>query len=396
MSKSLIHRSFAGSKLGFALSVMGLAATSTSVQAAPTGMYLGGAAGVSINERPCGEFDVNLPGVVCDRASTGGKWFGGYYLSPGVGAELSYLRFATVNRRKASLANSRTPGDLDYAEVQDSTSAVTLGLNIEMELFQSFTNHLRLGWSWAQHNTAGYRSVVTASSPYYQATDLRSREYRGAPYFGAGLSGKLSPNVRLFSGWDFLIDGRKSNHLLSAGIQAEWLTNQSNFEGASRSYGALSMVASKAGSLCNGMANCKDKSIGWRATLGNRFSKYVAGEMALTDVRLGKVNSTGGASLAKANGRVFSWAAVGRLPVVDGVQAVARLGAAAVKADGEFSGMTPASKTYWSTRPLIGVGVEAEVAPGVKVFSSVERTKYKLLDVTDSLQMISLGAQADF
>lgn len=396
MSKSVIRRSFAGNKLGFVLSVLTLAAASTSLQAAPVGMYLGGAAGVSINERPCGEFDVNLPGVVCDRASTGGKWFGGYYLSPGVGAELAYMRFATVNRRKASLSNSRTPGDLDSAEMQDSTSAVTLGLNIEMELFQSFTNHLRLGWSWAQHNTTGYRSLVITPSPYYETTAIRSREYRGAPYFGAGLSGKLSPNVRLFSGWDFLIDGHKSNHLLSAGIQAEWLTNQSNFDGASRTYGALSMVASKAGSLCNGIANCKDKSVGWRATLGNRFSKYVAGEMALTDVRLGKANATGGASLAKADGRVFSWVAVGRLPVVEGVQAVARFGAAAVKTDGEFSGMTPASKTYWSTRPLIGLGVEAELVSGLKVFSSIERTKYKLLDVTDSLQMISLGAQADF
>ena len=48
--------------------------------ARPVGLYFGGASGVSVNTRSCGQYDFRAAGGACDRASMGGKWFGGYYL----------------------------------------------------------------------------------------------------------------------------------------------------------------------------------------------------------------------------------------------------------------------------------------------------------------------------
>ena len=205
-------------QMGLAVVAGALMGGASLAMARPVGLYFGGASGVSVNTRSCGQYDFRAAGGACDRASMGGKWFGGYYLNPDLGAEVSYMRFGSVNRRKGAATTSPAVGDIDSADIQDSARAWTVGLNVQIEIFQSFTNHLRLGWAFTRNDTSGYERRVSAIS----TTDMGKREYRGVPYFGAGMSGLLMPHVRVFSAWDFVIDGHRSKHLLSAGVQGEF------------------------------------------------------------------------------------------------------------------------------------------------------------------------------
>ncbi|MGE5451230.1 MAG: outer membrane beta-barrel protein [Acidobacteriota bacterium] len=191
--------------------------------ATPLGLYVGGAYGVTVHARPCAEFDDRAPGGACDRVATGSKWFGGYYLMHNLAAEVAYLRFGTVHRRKGAATATPAVGDIDVADLQDSTRAWTVGVNWQVPIFESFTNHIRVGWSVARHDTTGYITRVQTLGPTtYTTADMRDRDYRHKPYVGAGLSGMVAPNVRLFSGWDFVIDGRHSSHLFSAGLSGEF------------------------------------------------------------------------------------------------------------------------------------------------------------------------------
>ena len=232
MSKSVNRMSPVVRQMGLAVVAGALMGGASLAMARPVGLYFGGASGVSVNTRSCGQYDFKAAGGACDRASMGGKWFGGYYLNPDLGAEVSYMRFGSVNRRKGAATTSPAVGDIDSADIQDSARAWTVGLNVQVEIFQSFTNHLRLGWAFTRNDTSGYErrvsaiSRLTPSDPYYASafstTDMGKREYRGVPYFGAGMSGLLMPHVRVFSAWDFVIDGHRSKHLLSAGVQGEF------------------------------------------------------------------------------------------------------------------------------------------------------------------------------
>lgn len=232
MSKSVNRQSPCVRQLVLAVAAATLMGGASLAVARPVGLYFGGASGVSVNARSCGQYDFRAPGGACDRASMGGKWFGGYYLNPDLGAEVSYMRFGSVNRRKGAATTSPAVGDIDSADIQESGRAWTLGLNVQIEIFQSFTNHLRVGWAFARNDASGYErrvsaiSRLTPSDPYYASafttTNMARREYGGVPYFGAGMSGLLTPNVRVFSAWDFLIDGHQSKHLFSAGVQGEF------------------------------------------------------------------------------------------------------------------------------------------------------------------------------
>lgn len=384
------------SRSGLLLPVFLAATASSSAFAGPSGMYLGAAGGLAVNARQCGDFNINIDGNVCDRVSDGGKIFGGYYLSPGFGLEGSYLRFGSVNRRQATLSTTPTVGAVDSAELQDSARALALGVNLEVEIFQSFTNHLRVGWSWTRHDQVGSRTVVASTGPTtYTTTDIRTREYRAAPYFGAGMSGLLTRNLRVFSGWDFIIDGSRSNHLFSAGVAAEFNTNEARPDGVSRAYGGISLVRAQASGFCPGLTDCKDANAGLKATLGHRFSRHWGSELGMTLVRIGQ--GTSGSSRVDADGRVFSWAAVLRMPVYEGVSVLGKFGVGAVMTSGTGSvGSVALPETQWSVRPLAGVGVEAEVVKGLRLVSTLERTKYKVLDSQNNLNLVSLGAQADF
>lgn len=396
MNKSTQSVARSASRSGLLLTSLMAAMASSSAWAAPSGMYLGVAGGLAVNARSCGDFNINVDGNVCDRVSDGGKIFAGYYLAPGTGLEGSYMRFGTVNRRQATSSNTPTVGQVDNAEVKDSARTLALGLNVEVEIFQSFTNHLRLGWSWTRHDQIGERTVVGSTGPTtYVTTPIRSREYRAAPYFGAGMSGMVTPNLRLFSGWDFIIDGHRSNHLFSAGLAAEFHTNEARPGGTSRSYGGVSLVRAQSAGFCLGLTNCQDGHTGLRATLGHRFSRHWGSELGLTAVRLGK--GTSGANRVEADGRIFNWSAVFRMPVHESVSVLGKFGVGAVMTSGAGTvGAQALPETQWSVRPMAGIGVEAEVIKGIRVVSTLERTKYKVLDAQNDLSLFSVGAQADF
>lgn len=190
-------------------------------RSAPLGVYVGGAIGVGINARGCDRFDSGDTGS-CSRSSMSSKAFGGYRLTPGLAAEVNYFYFGSVSRSKGP-ASSNPVGAVYEANVKDSAHAVTLGVNWEVELENILTNHLRAGAAWVHHDTSGYVSTVRTASPLTTTIEDRTgRQLKVVPYFGAGLSFRINEYARIFTGYDFLVDGHSSLHLFSAGISGEY------------------------------------------------------------------------------------------------------------------------------------------------------------------------------
>jgi hypothetical protein len=192
---------------------------------APLGVYVGGAMGFGINARSCDNYDSANTGS-CSRASFSQKVFAGYRLTPGLAAEVNYFYFGSVRKTigpSSSNVSSLPAGTIYDADVKDSAHAATLNINWEVDLNNFVTNHLRFGVAWVHHDTAGHVTTVSSSSPFATTTqDVTNRQLEIKPYVGAALSFRVNEYVRVFTGYDFLIDGHQSLHMLAAGISGEY------------------------------------------------------------------------------------------------------------------------------------------------------------------------------
>jgi len=187
--------------LAAALSLVSLSAVAQTPRSAPLGIYGGGSFGVGAAQWHCND--------VCDRAVFSGKIFGGKRLTPGLAAEVNYMFFGGLDN-----GNNQAQTDASgISAVRQKFRAVTVGINWEVELLQDFTNHLRVGWAFTRRT----QKVTDAAGGFSEVKD-----YGSAPYFGAGLSFRLTEEIRLVNGFDYVIDGRNSYYLFSVGASAEF------------------------------------------------------------------------------------------------------------------------------------------------------------------------------
>lgn len=170
-------------------------------QSAPMGIYGGINAGIGVYEWDCG--------TSCGRTSFSGKLFGGKRLTPGLAAEINYMFFGRVDNAN----NTGLAAKTNIAAEDRKVSAVTLGINWEVELLHHFTNHLR----------AGFARVKREQDIERPSGDFESKSsYRTAPYVGAGLSFQVVRDIRMNTGFDYIIDGKNSLYLFSVGGSMEF------------------------------------------------------------------------------------------------------------------------------------------------------------------------------
>ena len=193
--------STASTVLAAALSVVSLSAMAQVPQSAPLGIYGGANFGVGAAQWECG--------TSCNRATFSGKVFGGKRLTPGLAAEVNYMFFGGLDRANDTAKAAQT----GISSERQKYRAVTVGINWEVELLEDFTNHLRVGWAFTR------RSDQIA---YANGSKARVKTYGGAPYFGAGLSFRVTEQLRLVNGFDYVIDGKQSYYLFSVGASTEF------------------------------------------------------------------------------------------------------------------------------------------------------------------------------
>lgn len=201
----------ASRKIFASLSTMALAALSlTSVSAmaqelkpesAPLGLYAGATFGLSAAQWHCGSS--------CDRVTFSGKLFGGKRITPGLAAEVNYMFFGGMDRANDTARTAET----GEAAMRQKERAVTLGINWEVELKHGFTNQLRAGWAFTRQD----QKITTADN-----TEVRKMVYDSAPYVGAGIAFQVNREVKLLSGFDYIINGHESQYLFSVGASAEF------------------------------------------------------------------------------------------------------------------------------------------------------------------------------
>ncbi|MDE2400057.1 MAG: outer membrane beta-barrel protein [Burkholderiales bacterium] len=203
MSNQAFRKSSSLKRLSLAaLAACGVLASSVAMAEGFSG-YAGIAGGFAPSQRQCH----GATEGACDRLGFGSKLFGGWNVTPNVAAEINYFYFGGINTDYDIAQNATT------SRVRESARAVTLGLNWSIELFSFATNNIRLGLARTQNNKELTNRVGAATM---------ERDYATAPYLGLGLSMQLNRNVRVLSGYDYIIDGHDSRHLFSVGVQGEF------------------------------------------------------------------------------------------------------------------------------------------------------------------------------
>lgn len=191
--------------LAAALSLAAFSASAQVPKSRMAGVYVGGTMGIGAHQWQCNSY------INCNRASFSGKAMAGYRMTPGLAAEINYIYFGAVERSHdnttAAAAGSNVATD------RQTTKAVTLGVNWEVELLHHFTNHLRIGVAFKRRdNELSYRNGSSALE----------KTYDGSLYAGAGLSFRVNEQVRMVSNFDYIIDGKQSNYLFSVGASADF------------------------------------------------------------------------------------------------------------------------------------------------------------------------------
>lgn len=189
--------------LPLALAVAGSSVSAQTMEPQPRalGVYAGANAGVGVYEWDCG--------TSCGRTSFSGKLFGGKRLTPGLAAEINYMFFGRVDNANSPTLAAAT----GIAAEKRKTSAITVGINWEVELLHDVTNHLRIGMARVKRDQDIERvggAVESVSS------------YRTAPHVGAGLSLQVVRDIRVNTNFDYIIDGDNSLYLFSVGGSFEF------------------------------------------------------------------------------------------------------------------------------------------------------------------------------
>lgn len=189
--------------LPLALAVAGSSVSAQTMEPQPRalGVYAGANAGVGVYEWDCG--------TSCGRTSFSGKLFGGKRLTPGLAAEINYMFFGRVDNANSPTLAAAT----GIAAEKRKTSAITVGINWEVELLHDVTNHLRIGMARVKRD----RDIEFVGG----ARDSGS-SYRTAPHVGAGLSLQVVRDIRINTNFDYIIDGENSLYLFSVGGSFEF------------------------------------------------------------------------------------------------------------------------------------------------------------------------------
>lgn len=170
-------------------------------QSAPMGIYGGINAGVGVYEWDCG--------TSCGRTSFSGKLFGGKRMTPGLAAEINYMFFGRVDNAN----NTGLAAQTNISAEERKASAITLGINWEVELLHHFTNHLRAGFARVKRE----QDIDRPDGSFESVSS-----YRTAPYVGAGLSFRVARDIRFNTGFDYIVDGENSLYLFSVGTSMEF------------------------------------------------------------------------------------------------------------------------------------------------------------------------------
>lgn len=168
----------------------------------PFGVYVGGSAGIGLNNWLCT--------ASCTSSSFSGKIFGGKRLTPGLAAEVNYMMFGETERINDQATTTRR----GFASEKRKVSALTIGVNWEVELINDFTNQIRVGWAFAEqkNKVTGVTNVPTGQN---------SNRFN-APYIGAGIAFRLTRDVKLLTNADVIIHGHDSQYLFGVGAMAEF------------------------------------------------------------------------------------------------------------------------------------------------------------------------------
>lgn len=187
--------------LALALIGSSVSAQTLTPQSRTLGIYAGINAGVGVYEWDCG--------TSCGRTAFSGKLFGGKRLTPGLAAEVNYMFFGRVD-------NANEPGlaaTTNIAAEERKASAITLGINWEVELLHDVTNHLRIGVARVKRE-----QDITRPSGAFESVS----SYRTAPHVGAGLSLQVVRDLRINTNFDYIVDGENSLYLFSVGGSMEF------------------------------------------------------------------------------------------------------------------------------------------------------------------------------
>lgn len=191
--------------LAAALSLAAVSAFAQVPKSRMIGVYGGATMGIGANQWACTGY------ANCNRTSFSGKAFGGYRMTPGLAAEINYIYFGGVERAHDNLTAAAAGSNV--AMDHQTTKAVTLGVNWEVELLHNFTNHLRIGWAFKRRDN---------DISYLNGSSAHERTYDGALYAGAGLSFRVNDMLRMVSNFDYIVDGQQSNYLFSVGASADF------------------------------------------------------------------------------------------------------------------------------------------------------------------------------
>jgi Outer membrane protein beta-barrel domain len=185
------------------LMTVGASAQAQELQPArkPLGVYVGGTAGIGVNNWHCDEN--------CDRAVFSGKVFAAKRLTPGLAAEVNYFIFGERTRTN-EYAVAQTQG---YNFERRKSNALALGINWEVDLIHDVTNQIRVGFARVKQEDE--RNLLNG------ATTTVKSDFT-APYLGAGLAFRLTNEIKLLSNADVIFKGRRSEYLLSIGAMAEF------------------------------------------------------------------------------------------------------------------------------------------------------------------------------
>lgn len=170
-------------------------------QSRPLGVYAGINAGVGVYEWDCG--------TSCGRTAFSGKLFGGKRLTPGLAAEINYMFFGRIENANSPTLAAATGISAEERKV----SAITVGINWEVELLHDVTNHLRIGMARVKRD----RDIERVGGALESGSS-----YRTAPHVGAGLSLQVVRDMRINTNFDYIVDGRNSLYLFSVGGSMEF------------------------------------------------------------------------------------------------------------------------------------------------------------------------------
>lgn len=160
---------------------------------------------------------------VCDRGRDAFKLFGGYRATPSLATEVSYyylgkqrLTWAPTNPGapiiKTVVNNQEVSTRVQYE--QSEMQVLGLGVALETDMFDIFTQHLRAGLAVSQEK----KQLELVGG----ATTLDETQIRVFPYLGAGLSYQASRSLRFFSNAEVLIHPDKAFVVLTVGAGGEF------------------------------------------------------------------------------------------------------------------------------------------------------------------------------